>query len=268
MDPLSLVLWGALLPGVLAALIARTEQTPGVGARAMVIGTLAGLLAMEGLPSLPPTEALDYLPLLALIGLVWGQLEARLLVGAPARLLAGVGLLWPMTAAVRQYTWSGTETMQWIGGLGLGIAALWTLSIAGIQRSAPRRAGIALAVVALSAAVALGGSGSVRYAQLAGIVTAALGGVLAGRWHLDRAALLGVTAPLALVLGALLAVGVLFSDLPIPVAGLLVLAPGGLLLGARGRGLAGPALTILLALVAAGIVLGTPAEPDPYGGYY
>ncbi len=77
-----------------------------------------------------------------------------------------------------------------------------------------------------------------------------------------------MTAPLALVLGALLAVGVLFSDLPIPVAGLLVLAPGGLLLGARGRGLAGPALTILLALVAAGIVLGTPAEPDPYGGYY
>ena len=269
MDSLSLLLLGVFLPGAIAALIIRSESASGAGARSVSIGTLAGLIAIDSLPSLPPIEAPDYLPFLALAALVWGQLEARLLAAAPLRLTAAFVLLWSMTAAQRQHTWEGSEPVQWIGGLGLGIAALWTLSVAGIQRSPPRAAGLALTLLTILSAIALGASGSARYGQLAGALAAAMTGmILSGRAGPSRENLLAVVPTLALILGALLAAGVLFSELPLLVAGLLVLAPTGLLLGTMGRGRAGASLVVLIALLATGLVLGAAsADPGAASGY-
>ena len=269
MDAASLLLLGVVLPGSVAALITWSEAAPGSGARAMSIGALAGLIAIDGVPALPPVEATDYLPFLALIGMVWGQIETRLLAAAPLRLTAAFVLLWSMTAAQRQYTWEGSEPVQWVGGLGLGIAALWTVCVAGIQRSPPRGAGIALALLTILCTIALGASGSARYGQLAGTIAAATSGMaLVGLWRPSREHLLAIVPPLALILGALLAAGVLFSDLPLMVAGLLALSPAGLLLGTHGRGRTGPILVVLIALIATGLVLSTagsaPTAPSGY----
>lgn len=269
MDSISLLLLGVLLPGTIAAVITRSEGAPGVGARAVSIGTLAGLIAIDSVPSLPPIEAPDYLPFLALTGLVWGQLEARLVAAAPLRLTAAFVLLWSMTSALRQHTWEGSEPVQWIGGLGLGIAALWTMCIAGIQRCPPRGAGIALTTLTALSAIALGASGSARYGQLAGALAAAMGGmVVIGLWRPSRENLIAIVPVTALILGALLAAGVLFSELPLLVAGLLAMAPSGLLLGASGRGRAGPILVVLIAAIATGLVLSATGAAAPSASGY
>ena len=272
MDPITLLVQGVLLSAGIAALIVALSESPGVGARAACAGILTGVLAIDGLPSVPPVEATDLLPFLTLIGLVWGQQRARLIPAAPLRLLVGVGLLWMMTAPQRQYTWSTIEAIQWIGGLSLGIAALWTLLVAGLQRSDPRGSGIALTVLIGVVALALGATGSARYGQLAGAVAATIGGMAAvGLWRPDSERLLEAVPSIALVIGALISAGLLFSDLPDTTAGLLVLAPAGLLLGTRGRGIAGPVLTILFALAAVGMLIFfgealpiVPTDPTPY----
>lgn len=269
MDVTSLLLLGVLLPATIAALITGSEETPGVGARSVSIATLAGLIAIDSLPTLPPVEATDYLPFLCLIALVWGQLEARLVAAAPLRLTAAFLLLWSMTAAQRQHTWEGNEAVQWVGGLGLGIASLWTLCIAGIQRSPPRGAGIALTLLTIFSAIALGASGSIRYGQHAGALAAAmLGMVLIGLRHPSRENLLAIVPALSLILGTLLASGVLFSELPIPIAGLLALAPAGMLISTNKRRQAGPFLVVLIAMIATGLVLSASGRGAPAPGGY
>ena len=91
------LLMGVLLPGGIGGLIALWSRVAGTGARAAAVGVMVGVLAIDDLPAMPPVEAPDYLPILALIGLVWGQLQARLLTAAPLRLLVALLLLWPIT---------------------------------------------------------------------------------------------------------------------------------------------------------------------------
>ncbi len=145
--------------------------------------------------TLDPAEARDWLPLATLLAIVpaaltdlskYGHLlawlgRAVLCLLLPWRLLAGSVYL-PQTTLpgldLNARTWSSIEAVGWIGGIGATVFLVWILAESSNKRPGahPWLRSVLAPVVTVGAAVTVAMSGSFTYAQLLGVLTAALAG--------------------------------------------------------------------------------------------
>ena len=277
MDPVSILLGVVLIPAVLVGLPLGASTQAGDRVRPL-LGALALALCwgggawgvLDGVPW-PPVEAPQYLFYFALPALLIGAVPLPAAAGAALRVVLAGLLLWPMSGPKLEYSWTGGEAALWLGGGALLLGGVW----AAVDRAADTRpAPVAALPVALTAALgaaALGGTGSIVYGKLGGVLATGLGlnallALLRKDAPTSRAAL---AVGLPMVLGMLFA-GVWFSQLPLPAALLLGLAPlGALAPKADGKLPVGPlALSGVLALAGlatAMAIAGSGAEAAPSG---
>jgi hypothetical protein len=269
-------LLGVVLPALAAALlllgVRRATGGPGVGAALAVGGgyVLAHLLQRGG-RGLPPREATDWAWVAAAAGMLVGASgltrRSSPLLPVALRLLLSGAMLWQLLAAWR----ARAEPDELRAAIAVGAAVLalvWTVVEVGLARPgwfAPAT----LAMTAAGAATAIGLSGSVNLALLAGALCAVLCAAAVGSaLHLAPPSLEGAAAPAVLTMGALLACAAFYSDLPLAAAFLIGGAPvaglmGAALLGPRARR---PAVLVgLLLLVAAllGIAVKLAVDASP-----
>jgi hypothetical protein len=188
-------------------------------------------VALDGMPTIPPSARWHWLGILVALSLVLEPLERRLegkrLPALLGCLVLGAWFLWTTTGPKREYTWDGRETAFWLGGALIA----WLEHTASMRDLARRRGGgpslpLVLFACIVGLAVVLGLTGSVNFAHLAGSLAPALGGlVILGAWRPDLAALPYATGPLATAFLGLLWIGILFAEVPIAVALLLLAAP-------------------------------------------
>jgi hypothetical protein len=230
------LLLGVLLPAVVAGLLllaGRRRAGGGWSALATGAGYVAGHVGLRGWRGLPPSDATDWILVLAL--------------GATAAAIAlcGRGPLrpratWPQALVMALLgaaaAWCLQRRVAAAGGApardallaGLLIAMVWSV----VQRWRPATRSLVPAVLLLAAAggaAAIGLSGSQSLAQHAGALAATLGaatvvalcGWAPALWD-------GLIAVACLLLGSLLLAGQLFADLPRPctsaVGGSVILA--------------------------------------------
>jgi len=269
-------LLGVVLPALAAALlllgVRRATGGPSVGAALAVGGgyVLAHLLQRGG-RGLPPREATDWAWVAAAAGMLVGASgltrRSSPLLPVALRLLLSGAMLWQLLAAWR----ARAEPDELRAAIAVGAAVLalvWTVVEVGLAESS-WFAPATLAVTAAGAAIAIGLSGSVNLALLAGALCAVLCAAAVGSaLRLAPPSLEGAAAPAVLTMGALLACAAFYSDLPLAAAFLIGGAPvaglmGAALLGPRARR---PAVLVgLLLLVAAllGIAVKLAVDASP-----
>ena len=134
-------LWGLLVPGLVTGvgLLAvwgprrREAGLPKERAQAALLSGaafFAGYWGLFGLPPLPFSSrvlgALDWIPWLAAGGGLLLAATARAGVLAHvARAGFAAATLWIVLRAMRAHHWTGAETVRWMGGLALLLAAVW-----------------------------------------------------------------------------------------------------------------------------------------------
>lgn len=250
---------------------AESSHAPVLTALAFAAGFGLAQVALYGLPQIPPSARSEWLGFLVLATLALVPLERSSRGGRVPLLLSSLALaawfLWTTTGPKREYTWDNSATALWLGGA----LAAWLWHTASLRDLARRRAGgpslpLVLFATTVGIAVVVGLSGSVNYAHLAGALAPALGGlVILGVWRPDLAALTSATAPLATALLGLLWIGILFAEVPWPVALLLLAAPEAARLPAWGPDsgwkAAIPRLVGAALPIAAAVVLSLPEEP-------
>ena len=120
-----------------------------------------------------------------------------------------------------------------------------------------------------SAAGALGFSGSVVLAQLAGALSACLGVFVAtALWRPDLPLLERAHVPTGIALAGLLTIGMLFSELPLSAAAILAALPQVARLPGGDRAPAAFLRGIVVVFVGALAVWLSLGDPDPYSEYY
>ncbi len=242
MSQLMPLLYGVVLPLVgstlilLAGRLLPARSQPSISVLAAVLAFTAAQIALTGRPELPPSEASQWLvwllPALLILGLAVEGLPR--LVQALSAALAVVGTLYLLLRPMVQWTWeSNWVAAGWLLGYSL-LAGLIHVGLAGLagsqsERRLPRFSAIGLLT---AAAIALAATGSLMLGQLAGAMAAALGPLALAKPRSVAFPPLLVYL-LALLLAALLAMGVCYSNLPLPLAGLLALAGLALWLPAR-----------------------------------
>lgn len=143
------------------------------------LGYLVGHVTINKWPSLPPAQATDYLFFIAVAAIVVGLTESfRLPVLARwgFRAALSLGVSWFMISSGYKSGHSGGVVAAWTVGQAAGMFLIWSLT----ERLAERRPGpsIPLAfslLIAVASVFFLKGS-SAKLAQLAGVLSAALGG--------------------------------------------------------------------------------------------
>lgn len=241
------------------------QHMPMVSALAIGAGVLTAYALIYGQFTFPPLQALDWLPLLLLAGLIVFAVDdivgfapwLRLGMQGISALLAGGLLLRPILSQLplmgAVLTLAGV-TVLWFG--------LWVY----LDRRALQDAtsGVTLLTVAVGAAAVPAMTGSVLLGQLGGALAVVLAGWLLWNWPRPRW-LLGHagTAVTVLTLGSLLLVGRFYSETPLSISLLLLVAlaanvPMALMKRYR-PGLDAPlavVLTGLLALVPVALAIG------------
>lgn len=222
------LVYGVLLPLVVSALILvvgrllSPRMQPAVSLAAAVLAFVAAQIALTGRPELPPSEASQWLvwilPVLIPLGLVFTRLPnwAQVLGG-----LAGAyGSLYLGLRPMVQWTWeSKAVAAAWLSGFVL-LAAFMFAGLSALARTHASGRSPRFAVIGLltAASIALAATGSLMLAQLAGAMAAALGPLA-----LAKPQKIVFPQPLvyvvALLLAMLLAMGVCYSNLPLPLAG-------------------------------------------------
>lgn len=231
MDPVALALGfgGPLAFGLVAGRFGRVGAAVGV-----VAGWVFGVVALVGLPPIPPVEAFQWLVPAAVVALLWGALPALPRVAdLAARAVLLAALLHRMLAPMVEYSWSGGVAAAWIGGLALAGAATWAGYDAVVER-VPARASLAgLAVWAGGLGVALAATGSVKFGMLGGALGLAVLGVAIAALTGGRSEPRGLVPAVAVVGLGMIVAGAFFASTPPLVAVALAAAPAALLL-ARG----------------------------------
>jgi hypothetical protein len=274
------LLYGALLPAAVSAAVLLLTWRPwrrdlppegtawGVGL-ALAAGYLVGHVGVEGgRPPWPPREAVDRLWYLtfaaAALSLLDGWRRGPAWLRRLPRAALWLGAVWLLSlAALRQPGGEAVPTLLGAAAAGL----LFWAALAGLARRLPGPAlPLALLPTAAGAAVLLYRCHTIRLAQLAGVVAAALLPLLAR--SCVRPALMTATAPVVLLLPGLWLTARLYAYTTPPATSLALLAAAALAAGvtclpgvrrrpAWQRNLLTAALAVLLAVVA---VLQVPSE--------
>jgi len=212
------------------ALFWGKERTRGaLGPLALGVAYVVGHLLIAGWTSFPPADTTNWLPYFALAAAVLGVFCANLPLTAWARGvtfgLVSIGALRLLLNPKFQYGWSPSEGWAWVAGLGSAIVLL-AIILDGLARRPGTAVEMPLFLLIVSAgtsgAVML--SGSMLLGQFTMVLAAALFGSLvftAGKVPLGR----GIVPVFSLLLGALLASGYFFAELPLTSAVLLAFAP-------------------------------------------
>jgi hypothetical protein len=251
--PLDFVL-GGLTPlaaaAVAFALAWRAGRSGGAAWSAgVVVGFAAGVLALEARDDgmtraawglVRPTESHGWLPLVALAGAV-PALGARLagrrwLEGAlalPLSLAVPALLLWSKYRATQRLREAGfaedavtpAGAAAVLGAIAVATLAAWWLWRRAVGAPLAKTRTLLAIIATVGAAAAAGLSGALVYAQTFGVLAAAMGGCALAAWAFkDASGLSAARGPLLLVFGGLLALAVVYSDLPIAAAALLAVA--------------------------------------------
>jgi hypothetical protein len=236
---LTLLLYGGLVPaavagaGLLVAGLRRAPADPpsrGTGGAVLAAAFVASMLAGNAgrLPPFPAVGFHDWLfwlaPLLAVLGAIEPAVPRRWWWGARGLAGAGVATLVLWTPLTR--TWSPLEGAAWLLATAGGIVALWA-PLARLSEPGPRlRAAGVAAVTGIAAGIALAATHSLMLGQFATALGAAsAAGVVLGTWRARFNFGPGFAAPFAGLLGACLASGAYYSELPIAGAVLLAAVP-------------------------------------------
>ncbi|MBL9000524.1 MAG: hypothetical protein JNK25_05245 [Phycisphaerae bacterium] len=229
---LQMLLWGAAAPFAVAAasafMLGRRADSSSGPARSVIAGVLAFVITygvaqglLIGWPTIPPREAIQYLPLAAVLGALIGFLD--LWIPLLRTRWAAVAVIAFAFVLPRIVPMSGKAA--WLSDALLAWAILWT-SMREIVKSPTRFVPVVtLGLIAACSAVALAGSGSLKLAQLAGIVAFASLGICAAQFMrltvlLSGPAVGASTAVLASVLGQ----GVAFGSTPQASAAIIALS--------------------------------------------
>jgi hypothetical protein len=227
-----------LLPGVLAAvllsgvfaIIGRLWRANNwADAVALGIGYAGGHAMTAGWPTFPPSEATQWLPFFALAAMLLGVLDALLRPAGSLRALIWIffcaGLLRLFLKPKFQYGWSLPEGVLWIAGLAVGMLVLASSLDAAVRRDTSISSPLILTIVACGTGVALMLSGSMLLGQLAMVLAAALGAIVAVALLLPKAVEGRGVVPVAVaLLASLWLSGYFYSDLPLASALLLAAA--------------------------------------------
>ncbi len=226
------VLLGVLMPAVVAGVLLAlawkpwTDGTKGVfggfwgGAVAIGVAYLAAHLGLVGLPDLVPTEALDWMPYMALLAVLVGVIEGRTYSSKWLRWLlraaASFATLYFVLGFMVENYWEGTSAFIWLGTL-----TLLTLEIISVfDRLADRYPGalvpVAMMLTAAVGALVVGLTGSARVAQLLGALAAAGGAALVvAWWHGALRVSRGAATVFTVIFAGLLAFGYMSTaDVP------------------------------------------------------
>jgi hypothetical protein len=261
----------ALIAGGAALLLRRFVWGAGF---ACALGFAAAWVAACGWPALPPRDATQWLPFLAVLAAMVGVAESaiRLKVG-PRWLLRATAVaiaLATQVAPLFQTTWTATIGALWTAGFG----ALWLAGWLCLEQLTLRtgRSWSAFVLMALGAciSVACALSSSAAIAQVGGMLTAVLGALwivaLLARDLEWKSAVLPVSA---ILMPAILVNAGCYAELRPITAGLLVIAPAGgwlaafVLRGSPHRDWVAATVAILLGAGAVGAAIATSSP----GGY-
>jgi hypothetical protein len=227
---------GILVPAVVSTIclaVAAWRRRPlldrPAGALAAAGGFFAGYAALGWAPLLP-ADRWHWLPHLALVaaaaGLVGGLPRVPPALAHAARAAATGLAAWRLAP-----TDADSFGVVWVLGLFVAMVVTWEL----VEEVARRQPGalvpLLLTAAAGAAGVVLVQAGSAKFAQLAGVLAAALGPFVLFAWRRPNSATLAGAVPVvAVLLPGLMAVGktYTFSDLPRAVFVLAALAPLGL----------------------------------------
>jgi hypothetical protein len=238
---------------------------------ALGVAYFAGHVFITGWRAFPPTDTTNWLPYFALaaagLGVCWAMgakfSAARLFVLA----LLALGAFRLLLAPKFRHGWTAGQGWLWVIFFGLGVVLLAViLGRVARRSSAAFEFPFVLLTIGAGTSAALMLSGSLLLGQLGWVFTGAIFGALIFtlRWSGTGEE---ITPFFALLLGALLASGYYFAELPAPSAGLLAVAPVFALIPAgRLSGLPRAALRIILVSfsVAAGVIVAFRASPPLY----
>jgi hypothetical protein len=231
------------------------------GPVALGLAYLSGHLVITGRVAFPPADTTNWLPYFALAAAVLGASCALVAIKPWARMLifatVSAGALTLLLKPKFQYGWSVGEGSLWVASL-VSVFVLLAVSLDAVGRRTATEMPAFLLVTCAGAFGALMLSGSILLGQFAAVLGAAVFGSLVfalGKVPLGR----GIVPVFSLLMGALLACGYFFADLPLTSAIMLALAPAFALIpiGQPGKFLAFVirsalvSVPILVALVAA-----------------
>lgn len=220
------LLAAALISGVFAIAGRLWRSSNWVDAVALGVGYVCGHLVTTGWPPFPPIEATQWLPYIAIGAAIVGVVDTFLrLPGAlrtPIWLLFCAGMLGVLLSSKFQYGWSLFGGTLWIIGLAVGMLLLIIFLDGAAQRDASISLPLVVAIVAGGTGLALMLSGSMLLGQLALVLAAAGGAIVAVGLFLPNAVNGRGIAPVAgAVLSGLWLIGYFFSELP-PASALLL----------------------------------------------
>jgi hypothetical protein len=191
-------------------------------------GYACGHLFIVGRCSLPPTDTLNWLPILALGAAAVGHALALLPHRRTRMLAAGfvaAGALRLLLHPLFSHAWTGGVGWMWVTGLSVA-AVLMMQSLDALSRQSSSRleTPLLLFIVSAGTSIALSLSGSLLLGQFAAVLGAALAGMLALGWRgpVNREASSFV---FSLLLMALIVSGHLFAELPATSGLLLAVSP-------------------------------------------
>jgi hypothetical protein len=206
----------------------------------------------------PPREATHWLPFIAAGALIFGTvLQFTSGIGRSlVRLIAALATAWTLLQLQIFGRWPFLISVGWLMAITLILFATSRLiEREGGLRSTPTEVLLGMAFAAGFGGIALFLGGSAVLGQVSVTFGLLLGGLTVLTFFLPPPQL-GPVIPLiyALVFGSLLLNGSLFSDLPWPTAGLLWLAPFGVLIGPPARSSAANRNLLLRGLIVLAVV--------------
>ncbi len=223
------VLVAGLISGVFAIAGRLWRANNWADAVALGVGYAGGHVATAGWPAFPPAEATQWLPYFALAAMFLGVLDVFLrpagLLRALIWILCCMGFLRLLLNAKFQYGWSLPEGVLWIAGFAAGMLILAGSLDAAVRRDTSISIPLILTIVAGGTGVALMLSGSLLLGELAIVLAAALGAILAVAFLVPKAAEGRGIVPVAVaLLASLWLSGCFYADLPSASALLLAAA--------------------------------------------
>ena len=254
-DRYDLLLGGALPAVVAAVVLALVWRATGKAASAwrtaVVVGYVVGHWALDArttsvvaaiTKSYRPNEVHDWLPSFLLLAIIpdavaccgkfgpavgW-VLRIALCLIVPWRFANGTSYI-PTVAfpGLEDVTgaWSTGEAVAWIGGIGAAFLLTWLLTRCESPSKGVIVSSVLATIVALGGAITVALSASLFYGQLLGVLAATLGGcgVVSGLLGTGRGPE-AVAGPVVIAFGSIVVLGLLFAELKLHNAILLLLA--------------------------------------------